>query len=72
MKNVATRSPYWISGTLVALGGAATSRFLAPLFDGGARIGISIGGQVLALAGLAVICVGVSRRVRGRPEATDA
>jgi hypothetical protein len=72
MKNVTARAPYWISGTLVALGGAAMARFLAPTLDAGARAGCSVAGQILALAGLAVICLGVSRRVRGPSEASDA
>jgi len=70
MKNVAARSPYWISGTFAALGGAGLTRWVAPGLDGGARLGCTVAGQLLALAGLAVICLGVSRRVHSRTDSS--
>ena len=70
MKNVMANARYWVTGTLVALAGVAVARFVAPQFAPSGRIALTVGGQLLALAGLIIISVGVSRRVRNHSEST--
>ena len=64
MKNVAANARYWVVGTLAAFVGVALARVVAPHLSPSARIACTVGGQLLALAGLALIAFGVSRRVR--------
>lgn len=64
MKNVTANVRYWIAGTLVALAGVALARLLAPLFDGIVRPSVTVVGQLLALFGLFIICLGVRRRIQ--------
>lgn len=65
MKNVLANARFWMGGTVIAFAGVVLARFVAPALPPGAlRLTATIGGQLIAIAGLALICVGVSRRVR--------
>jgi carbon starvation protein CstA len=64
MKNVAANARYWIAGTTCAVLGVLLARVIAPHLEKGPRLWFTIGGQLLAIVGLVVICVGVSRRVK--------
>jgi hypothetical protein len=70
MKNVLAHARYWVTGAFVALAGVVLARLVAPQFAHSVRITIMVGGQLLALAGLTIISVGVSRRVRGNDESS--
>jgi len=70
MKNVAANLRYWIAGSIAAFAGVALAREVAPQMAATARIWCTVGGQVLALTGLLIICVGVSRRTRRDGEPT--
>ncbi len=59
--NLAT--PWWLGGVALAAVGVILVRIAAPSFAGVARPVLEIAGQLLALGGLGVIAVGVSRRV---------
>ncbi len=63
MKNVAANLRYWVSGLLVAGAGIVAVRWIAPGFEGAARLVLTVGGELLALSGLLVIAIGVRRRV---------
>lgn len=62
MKTVAANARLWLAGTFVALLGVAVSRVIAPRLAPSLRLTWTIAGQLLALAGLALLCIGVSRR----------
>lgn len=65
MKNVATNSRYWLAGVAVAFGGVVLARWVAPACRPASfRLACTVGGQLLAFAGLLIICIGVSRRIR--------
>jgi uncharacterized membrane protein YdcZ (DUF606 family) len=70
MKNVIANTRYWAAGTLAAFAGVGLARLVAPHLAPTARIACTVGGQLLALAGLIIISVGVSRRVRNHPAST--
>jgi hypothetical protein len=71
MRNVTANARFWVVGILVALGGVGLARAIAPLSAGHLRVALTVGGQLLALGGLLIISVGVSRRVRA-PAAAPA
>jgi hypothetical protein len=64
MKNVAANVRFWIAGTAVAIGGAVLARVVAPSCAGSLRLVLTVGGQLLALGGLFIICLGVRRRIQ--------
>lgn len=64
MKNVAHNLRYWSFGLLVALAGVASARWIAPMTTGPLRLGLTLGGQLVAFSGLFIICVGVRRRIQ--------
>lgn len=64
MKNVLANARFWISGIAIALAGVVVARAVAPLADGTDRIVLTVGGQLLALGGLFLICLGVRRRIK--------
>ena len=64
MKNVVANTRFWIAGTLVAVGGVACARVIGPSLTGTLRISFTLAGQLLALAGLFIICLGVRRRIK--------
>jgi hypothetical protein len=64
VKTVRANASPWIFGTLLALLGVALARLVAPTLTGHTRLVVTIGGQLLGLAGLFVICLGVRRRLR--------
>ncbi len=68
MKNVIGHARYWVSGTLAAFAGVLVARVIAPHAAPSLRVFLTLGGQLLALGGLLVLCVGVSRRVRSSSE----
>jgi hypothetical protein len=67
MKTVAAHAGTWFAGTAIALAGVALARVVAPRLAESAQIAGTIAGQLLALAGLGLLCVGVSRRVWREP-----
>lgn len=64
MKTVATHARFWIAGTAVAVLGVVSARVVAPWLDGTIRIALTVGGQLLGLAGLFIICLGVRQRIQ--------
>jgi len=64
VKNVRANAPYWIAGTLTAFLGVALARVIGPSLAGGVRASTVVGGQLLALVGLFIICLGVRRRIK--------
>lgn len=64
MKTVRTNAGPWILGTLLAFTGVALARAFAPSLSGNLRIAATVAGQLLALGGLFVICLGVRRRIK--------
>ncbi|HVU32383.1 MAG TPA: hypothetical protein VHE61_03045 [Opitutaceae bacterium] len=73
MRNVRANARFWIAGIAIAAAGVVLARFLAPSLPAGhARLCTTVSGQLLALVGLGLICVGVSRRVsRAAPAGSD-
>jgi len=57
-------TPWWLGGVALAAAGVIVARLAAPAFGGAARPAVELAGELLALGGLAVIAVGVSRRVQ--------
>ncbi|PTX99057.1 hypothetical protein [Opitutus sp. ER46] len=70
MKNVLGNARYWVTGTLTATVGVLLARVVAPHAAAGLRVPAALGGEILAIGGLLVICFGVSRRVN-RKESAD-
>lgn len=64
MKNVVANARYWIAGSVAAFAGVALTRLVAPSLEGNLKIYTAVGGQLLALAGLFIICLGVRRRIK--------
>lgn len=64
MKNVAANARFWIAGITIALIGVALSRWVGPTLLGRARIVGTVSGQLLALFGLFIICLGVRQRIK--------
>lgn len=69
MKNVAANARYWLAGLLTALAGVALARGLIPVSGGSLRPIVTVAGQLLALGGLFIICLGVRRRIQPVPSA---
>lgn len=55
---------YWVTGTLLAFAGVAVTRLLAPAFGSPARVWIAVAGELIAIAGLGTLILGVNRRLR--------
>ncbi len=64
MKTIRGNLRPWLLGTLLALAGVVLARVIAGSCDGTARIVVTVCGQMVALGGLFVICLGVRRRIR--------
>ena len=64
MKNVISNIGFWIAGISAAFVGVAIARLIAPSYSGTARIVMTMGGQLLALCGLFILCLGVRRRIK--------
>ena len=72
MKNVRASLAYWITGTVIAICGVILARWIAPLAVDRLRLYATLGGQLLALGGLVIISVGVSRRLQKGQETSEA
>lgn len=59
---------WWLGGGALAAAGLVVTRVIAPALEGAARSKMALGGELLALGGLAVIAMGISRRAN-RPSA---
>lgn len=55
---------YWVAGVVVALAGVLLARGLAPRLATEARAWVEVVGQLMGLAGLLIIALGVRRRLR--------
>lgn len=56
---------HWLAGLALATLGVAVNRLLAPAFPAGQlRAAIALSGELVALAGLAVIALGIRRRLK--------
>lgn len=64
MRNVVATARFWIAGAAAGILGVALARVVAPSFEGAVRIYFTAGGQLLALGGLFIICLGVRRRIK--------
>ncbi len=64
MESIISNLRYWLAGVLVALVGVVCVRLVAPACTGSLRVGVQLGGQLLAFLGLFIICLGVSRRIQ--------
>lgn len=64
MKTVRAHARPWIVGTLLAFTGVALARLVAPSLAGHSRLAATVGGELLALGGLLVICLGIRRRIK--------
>lgn len=64
MKNITSNLRYWSTGALVALCGVTCARVIAPTSTGQLRVVLTLGGQLVALSGLFIICLGVRRRIK--------
>ena len=62
--NIPTAYRHWVAGTSVALAGVGLTRILAPALHGGLAAAAAVTGQLLALAGLLLIALGVRQRFR--------
>jgi hypothetical protein len=58
----------WIIGTAVAFAGVLVTRLVAPHFVHPARAWLAVIGELGGLAGLAIIALGVRRRLRAALE----
>lgn len=67
MKTVLSNARFWSAGLVVAAVGVALARGAAAGLTGSARVTAVLAGEFLGLAGLLVICVGVSRRLHRAP-----
>lgn len=56
---------FWVSGIFIALVGIALARFVAPQFETKIAIITKVVGQLIALTGLLIICIGIKRRISG-------
>ena len=54
---------HWVIGTALAVVGVVVARVIAPGLHERMHSGVAATGQIIALAGLVVICFGVRRRV---------
>jgi drug/metabolite transporter superfamily protein YnfA len=58
---------YWIAGTALAFAGVAVARVVAPGYEARTRAALALTGQLVALAGLAIILLGIRRRLSRTP-----
>jgi len=56
---------FWINGILLALVGIVLARLVAPQLETKIAIIVKVGGQLIALTGLLIICIGIKRRISG-------
>lgn len=63
---------YWLIGIALAITGVSANRLLAPLFDARPRSAVAVAGELVAIAGLCVIVVGINRRLRLAGEPANA
>ena len=64
MRDVVANAGFWTATMLVAATGMVGVRFVAPVSAGSARIFLTLGGQVVVIGGLFIICLGVRRRIK--------
>jgi hypothetical protein len=64
VKNVVTNARFWIAGSAVAFFGVLLVRVVSPSLDGKIKIYVTVGGQLLAILGLFILCLGVRRRIK--------
>lgn len=64
MKTVMSNLRYWVAGVALAAAGLAVVRLIGPTLTGHTRVAAVLGGELVALTGLLVICFGVSQRIR--------
>lgn len=64
MNPVAANKRPWIAGIATAAAGVLLARVVAPSLDGVASVLVNVGGQLLAVGGLFIICLGVRRRIK--------
>lgn len=64
MKNVAANLRFWLAGSAVATLGVMLARVVGPSLDGRVKIYVTAGGQLLAVGGLLILCLGVRRRIK--------
>lgn len=55
---------HWLAGLVLAAAGVAIARLIAPAFADRARAALALAGELVALAGLLVIALGIRRRIR--------
>ncbi len=68
MKNVRANARYWIAGFSTSLAGVTLARVVAPSFASPFSPVLTVAGQLLALGGLLIICLGVRRRIQQAAE----
>ncbi len=68
MKNVRAHLRFWLAGLLTALAGIVVARAIAPSFSSPLGPVLTAAGQLLALGGLFIICLGVRRRIQQAAE----
>jgi len=56
---------FWINGILLAVVGIVLARLVAPQLETKIAIIVKVGGQLIALTGLLIICIGIKRRISG-------
>lgn len=62
-----SNSTIWITGIILAVGGGCIVRFVVPALagqQGRLTSALTVAGHLMALIGLAVICLGVNRRIK--------
>ncbi len=64
MKNVRAHLRFWLAGVVTALAGVTVTRLIAPSFPVPLGPIAAAAGQLLALVGLFIICLGVRRRIQ--------
>lgn len=57
-------NPWWLGGVALAATGVIVARIGAPALGASAQPVVEVVGELLALGGLAVIALGVGRRVQ--------
>ena len=55
---------HWLYGIILAALGVMINRQLAPAFTDKTRSALALAGELIALAGLAVIMLGIRRRIQ--------
>lgn len=65
LESLRTSRGYWTLGILAAAAGIILTRVIAPQFAPKTAAIAKVSGQVIAIAGLVIIAVGIKRRRRG-------